>query len=570
MAISKRTGIIGGLSALVAASVITLTLLSPSGIVNARTGTDYGTDLQAAINASQSGDTLQMNSVTAVCNCVENKGLTIEGPGIIKTPNTQWAIYYPPKTPKAMLRNLTVTVTIGGVNDIVRHGSQGTEQDSPDEVPQGLTLDNVDVTGLPGLEIKRGVTANGANLIIRNSKVREIHGKGYDTQAVCGWNGPGPFLIEDSYLEAAGENVMFGGADPSIPDLIPSDITIRRSHFFKPLTWKGVWTVKNLFETKNARRLVVDGNIFENVWPDAQVGFAILIKSNNQDSTAPWSVTEDLVFTNNSIINAEHGLNILGTEYPPKVSGVTKRIKIANNYWQVRKIWLQITRGGEDIQLTHNTFISEQGSTGIFGDSGEPTVKGFVLKDNLGTRSGYGLKGDGTAEGLSTLNAWTPGWFMLGNVLASLNAQSPVGPTTYPTGNSFPASLNEVGFVDLANGNYRLRSDSPYKGKATDGKDPGVDWDLLTAAQAKPSASPTPSVTPTVTISPTPVASPSVVPSPTPSPTIVPTATPTPTPSPTVRPSPTPLPFCRSGERPGSPPTCRCRNGFLGNSGKCR
>jgi hypothetical protein len=30
------------------------------------------------------------------------------------------------------------------------------------------------------------------------------------------------------------------------------------------------------------------------------------------------------------------------------------------------------------------------------------------------------------------------------------------------------------------------------------------------------------------------------------------------------------LPFCRSGERPGTPPRCRCRNGFIGGSGKCR
>ena len=77
--------------------------------------------------------------------------------------------------------------------------------------------------------------------------------------------------IINNYLEAAGgENVMFGGADQSIPDLIPSDIGIRGNYFFKPLTWKKDdpsyggkhWTVKNLFETKNARRVVIDGNLF--------------------------------------------------------------------------------------------------------------------------------------------------------------------------------------------------------------------------------------------------------------------------------------------------------------------
>ena len=35
---------------------------------------------------------------------------------------------------------------------------------------------------------------------------------------------------------------------------------------------------------------------FENCWADAQVGFAILLKSNNQDNRCPWCVTEILFF----------------------------------------------------------------------------------------------------------------------------------------------------------------------------------------------------------------------------------------------------------------------------------
>lgn len=546
------------------AAIGTVLLTTPSGIVNARTGTDYGSDLQAAINASQSGDTLQMNGMIAICNCVENKGLRLQGPGVVKTPNSLPALYYPPGTPAASFDQLEVTTASGPVADIVRHGTSGPEQDTPEEIPQGLTITNSDIHGQPGQEVKRGIAANGANFVIRNSKVREIHGKGYDTQAICGWNGPGPFLIEDNDLQASGENIMFGGADPSIPNLIPSDITIRRNHIWKPLDWKGIWTVKNLFETKNARRVLIDGNLFENVWPDAQVGFAILLKSNNQDSTAPWSVTEDLVFSNNVILNAEHGVNILGTEVPPKVSGVTKRLKLINNFWKVKKIWLQITNGGEDIELSHNTFFSEFGSTGIFGDTGQPTVKGFALKDNIGTRSGYGLKGDAVAEGLATLNMWTPGWTVAGNVLATMNAQDPNASRSYPAGNWYPGSLNEVGFVDLANGNYRLSAGSVYKGKGTDGKDPGVDWDLLNAAQAKPSASPSPSVTPTVTVSPSPT------PSPSPSPTGTPSPTPSASPTPTPKPLPTQLPICQSNQFVGNPPTCRCLTGMKGNSGKCR
>jgi len=93
---------------------------------------------------------------------------------------------------------------------------------------------------------------------------------------------------------------------------------------------------------------------------------------------------------------------------------------------------------------------------------------------------------------------------------------------------------------------------------------------------AQPSSSPTPTPTPQPSPQPTPVPSPSPgptpmpTPTPTPVPTPLPTPTPTPTPSPLPSPTPTPLRWCVSGERPGNPPVCRCRNGMLGNSGKCR
>ena len=44
-------------------------------------------------------------------------------------------------------------------------------------------------------------------------------------------NGSGPFLIQNNYLEGAGENVIFGGGDPSIANLVPSDIQILGNTF---------------------------------------------------------------------------------------------------------------------------------------------------------------------------------------------------------------------------------------------------------------------------------------------------------------------------------------------------
>lgn len=388
------------------------------------------------------------------------------------------------------------------IYDLVRLGDSN--QTDLTRVPHHLILDRLWIHGFETQEVQRGITLNSAETSIINSYISDIHAVATDTQAICGWNGPGPFLIANNYLEAAGENVMFGGADPAIVGLIPSDITIRKNHFFKPLSWKlgdpsyagRHWTVKNLLETKNARRVLVDGNLFENCWPEAQVGFAILLKSNNQDSTAPWSVTEDLTFSNNIVRNVEHGLNILAIDTPPRITGIANRLRIVNNFWDVQKIWYQGTNGAQSVVLDHNTFFSKEGNTVNFYGL---VTQGFVFRNNLGVRAGYGFKGDGAGEGIASLNIFCPGWIFEKNVVVGAS------PIAYPGDNFYPATLGEVGFVDLNGGNYRLAASSPYRNGATDGRDIGVDFDALTAAMSgAPAPSPTPAATPTPDPAPTP------------------------------------------------------------------
>ena len=126
----------------------------------------------------------------------------------------------------------------------------------------------------------RCVALNSASSAVIDSYLSEAHVVGFDSQAICGVNGPGPFKIVNNYLEGSGENIMFGGADPAIRDLVPSDIEFRGNYCFKPLSWKighpsyaGIpWAVKNLFELKNARRVLIEGNVFENNWVHAQNG----------------------------------------------------------------------------------------------------------------------------------------------------------------------------------------------------------------------------------------------------------------------------------------------------------
>ena len=104
--------------------------------------------------------------------------------------------------------------------------------------PYDITLDRVYIHGDRYKGQKRGVTLNGKRLSVLNSFISDIKAVNADSQAIAGYNGAGPFTIENNYLEAAGENVLFGGADPAVTNLVPSDIVLRRNHLYKPLQWR--------------------------------------------------------------------------------------------------------------------------------------------------------------------------------------------------------------------------------------------------------------------------------------------------------------------------------------------
>jgi hypothetical protein len=116
---------------------------------------------------------------------------------------------------------LTVTDPEATVYDLVRLGDGGSAQDSLAEVPRRIRLERSIVRGTPTGGIQRCVSLNSAATTIRDSRLTDCHDRGYDTQAIGGWNGPGPFRIENNLLEGAGENLLFGGADPAIGGLVP-------------------------------------------------------------------------------------------------------------------------------------------------------------------------------------------------------------------------------------------------------------------------------------------------------------------------------------------------------------
>lgn len=366
----------------------------------------------------------------------------------------------------------------------------GDEARAIEALPHHIIVDRCYVHGDAKAGARRGISLNSAHTAVVDSYFSDFKERTADAQAIAGWNGPGPFKIAGNYLEASGENIMFGGGDPSIPGLVPADIEVVRNHMAKPLRWKKddpsyggtEWAVKNLFELKNARRVLVDGNLFEYNWPHAQNGFAILFTVRNQDGGAPWSVVEDVTFTNNLVRHVAGGINILGRDdnHP---SEQTQRIAIRNNvFLDVGGPWgngrlFQLLEGTSGVSIEHNTAFQTGGI--LFGGDREPHT-GFVFRDNVVPHNEHGITASGTGPGNQTLERFFPGAVFRGNLI--VGAKSGV----YPQGNLYPASLDEIVIrtppLPGAKLAPLLSLRGPYTRAATDGGEPGANIEAVNTA----------------------------------------------------------------------------------------
>lgn len=314
----------------------------------------------------------------------------------------------------------------------------------------------------------------------------------------------------------------------------PSNITITHNYVNKPTRWykilnsngKSIGDGKGFFEIKLCDGCLIDGNIF-----DGNTGFTITVR--NQGGRAPWSAIRNLTMTNNLATRFSAGFYTLFFDNE-QLSTESSNITFENNlmYGEFDNtdqsgFRPQVFRGtyGDRVSIRHNTIL-QSGRIMSYGNSADQAgideLTNFVFKDNIvgwgtGTQSGYACF-DGP------LNVCTPNYIWTNNAMIG----APTGPlppgeqsmASFPPGNFNPATITDVGFVDPASGNYRLREDSPLKRKASDGKDVGVDMDQLLAHLNGPIPVPTPTPTPTPistpTPSPTPVGSPTPLPSPSP------------------------------------------------------
>jgi hypothetical protein len=389
-----------------------------------------------------------------------------------------------------MARAVRNLINGGDITEALRYSNQtlvqlGASAQKGAEVPHHLIFDRCYLHG-GERGARRGIALNSSHTAVIDSYLADFKTVGEDSQALAGWNGPGPFKIVNNYLEGAGENILFGGGTPSINGLVPSDIEIRGNHFAKPLSWKigepeyagTPWTVKNLFELKNARRVRVTGNLLEHNWAQAQDGYAVLFTVRTENDAVPWAVIEDVVFENNLVRRSAAGINFMGIDDGSRHgNGKTRRVAVRNNLfseigtprWGTNGRLFQMLGGTEHVSITHNTAFHTDSI--IFGE--RQPHRGFVFSDNIVPHNEYGIIGDGVGSGRPALARFFPDSIVRRNVIVNGIAD------LYPGDNFFPRSLEDVGFADHAGGDYRLRAGSQYAAAAEAGGPVGADFEVL-------------------------------------------------------------------------------------------
>jgi hypothetical protein len=368
----------------------------------------------------------------------------------------------------------------------------GNADSSPATLPSHIVFDRCYVHGEPGANNRRGIAMDGAYVAVVDSYISDFQELGTDSQGLWAYNTTGPLKIVDNYIQAASENVMFGGADSKAAALVPADIEIRNNYFFKPLSVIGTnFAPKNLLEFKAAQRVLVTGNTFQNSPAGGQNGFAIVITPRNQDRKAPWSTTTDIAVVGNTLINVGSGFNIAGTDNFNPTVPPTMRILIRDNVIGVTglagataRAFQIVGAGGGDYTIDHNTVINtarppaNPNSDVAMVEVSPPKVNSFTFTNNLATSTSYGFFGSGAGEGTAALNAGFTNWVFSKNVLVGAGAGA------YPPGNYFPSDVGQVRFANFTNSNFVLAGDSPYKSAGTDGKDIGANLSLAPATNA--------------------------------------------------------------------------------------
>lgn len=392
-----------------------------------------------------------------------------------------------------------------------------------------LIIDRVWMHGTAQDETNRGVWLAGTTSIsIVDSFFTDFHcvsvtGDCTDSQAIGGGigSGPmGPYKFTDNFLEASGENILFGGGTATAT---PTDIQVSQNHFFKPLTWmKGQpgyvggtngnpFVVKNLFEMKNAQRVLLDGNIMEDSWGGfTQNGFAVVLTPKNQligsTNVCPICQVTDVTVRYNTMSHLGGGLQIAnalaGTG--PALAGERYSIHdiVVDDIDGLKfdgsgdLAQISVQAGAPLLQSVTINHVTAFPPSMLFmiGDfvATSGAMKNIFITNSLASAGVYPIWSTGGGSTncayddvpMTTFGTCFSGSPFTNNAVIGAPNAPPAG---WPAGNFFPASVTSVQFVNYnggIGGDYHLEPSSPYKDKGTDGKDLGADIDAINSAIA--------------------------------------------------------------------------------------
>ena len=404
----------------------------------------------------------------------------------------------------------------------------------PQDAPADhLIFDRMWIHGSPQDETARGVMLSHLRYVaVIDSYLSDFHcvaisGACVDSQAIAGGSGDdpmGPFKIENNFMEAGAETILLGGGAATAT---PQDIVIRRNHMFKPMIWmKGeqgfvggvdgnAFIVKNLFELKNAVRLLFEGNVLENTWGGfSQAGFAIGMGPKNQahgkDNVCPTCQVTDITIRYCIIRHVGGGFGLgngLSDNGGAAKDGGRYSIHdvvvddIQAETLKGRGIFAQISTAPgvtaaiplHDVSIDHVTAFPSRMLFNIGGPLHDPRMSHLSITnsvflavgDHPVTSTGGGVDRNCSGGPRSktmeiTLESCFSSYVFQNNVVIG-------GGGGWPKGTATPSKLADVGFTNPKDGNggeYRLAATSKFKMKGSDGKDVGADIDAIERATA--------------------------------------------------------------------------------------
>ena len=407
----------------------------------------------------------------------------------------------------------------------IEHGQQITTNN--------ITVDRCYIHGSPTQDVFMGVQLQAISGAVIDSYISDIHWSTLEAYAVHADYTPGPLKIVDNYLSSAGENILFGGGGGYDNPYVPSDLEVRRNHFFNDPAWFSCgdggtvqpgqklangticpvcdanhpcnqWSIKNNLEFKSGQRAMITGNVMENNWVSGQNGSSVLFTVRTSGVSGALAVVDDITAQSNILKNVDNGFNSLyadnGCNDNCRDNGESRRVWIDNNLVLLSNAqdgsskWAMMFSSYQtDYVFQHNTVLMIDGSNCpqnqpyfiVDQNWGAPPFA-WSLTDNvwvLDSALCNQISGDDGLLGTTALDNGTGGYMreatpltsrFFGNVMFVPSGSL----ATWPANND--ATRTPFTYVNPGSGDYQLLI--PDWTDTTDGKISGIDWNELQQA----------------------------------------------------------------------------------------